>query len=139
MSAAIDPNPDTEPAVSIVYDGACPFCSRFVRLLRLRVSLGRVELYDARDGGRIVDEILAAGLDMDEGMVLKMDGRLYHGDQCMHRLALLSTPSTRFNRLNRALFRSRTMSRLLYPILRGGRNAVLRLLGRPKFDAAQGN
>lgn len=139
MNAAIDPNPDTEPAVSIVYDGACPFCSRFVRLLRLRDTLGRVELYDARDGGRIVDEILAAGLDMDEGMVLKMDGRLYHGEQCIHRLALLSTPSTRFNRLNRALFRSRTLSRLLYPILRAGRNAVLRLLGRPKFNAAQGN
>jgi len=49
-------------------------------------------------------------------------------------LALLSTPSSGFNRLNAALFRSPTASRLLYPVLRAGRNAVLRLLGRGKIE-----
>jgi predicted DCC family thiol-disulfide oxidoreductase YuxK len=122
-----------EPEAWVVYDGQCPFCSRYVALLRLRDTLGRVELVNARDGGSLVDEIVAAGLDLDEGMALKMNGRLYHGDECIHRLALLSTPSTTFNRINRAIFRSKTMSRALYPVLRSGRNAILRMLGRPKF------
>lgn len=123
----------------IVYDGECPFCSRYVAMLRLREALGPIALVNARDGGPEVEEARAAGLDLDEGMVLKLDGRLYHGDECIHRLALLSTPSGAFNRVNAAIFRSRTASKMLYPVLRTGRNAVLRLLGRSKLaDAGDG-
>jgi len=121
------------PRAWIVYDGQCPFCARFVQLLRLRDALGPVELVDARKGGAIVEEVEAEGLDLDEGMVLKMDGRLYHGAECMHRLALLSTPSSLFNQINGAIFRSRALSRVLYPPLRSGRNLTLRLLGREKI------
>lgn len=119
------------PELYVVYDGQCPFCSRYISLLRLRDTLGHVELVDAREGGPAVDEVTASGLDLDDGMVLKMNGRLYHGDECMHRLALLSSSSTAFNRINKAIFRSPTMSRILYPMLRSGRKAVLRMLGRP--------
>jgi predicted DCC family thiol-disulfide oxidoreductase YuxK len=118
----------------IVYDGQCPFCSRYVRLVRLKETLGHVDLIDARQGGPQVEEARKAGMDLDDGMVLKLDGRLYHGADCIHMLALLSTPSSRFNRLNAALFRSQTASRILYPVLRAGRNAVLRILGRSKID-----
>jgi predicted DCC family thiol-disulfide oxidoreductase YuxK len=118
----------------IVYDGQCPFCSKYVELVRLRESLGKVKLINAREGGAVVDEIRAAGLDLDDGMVLKLDGRLYHGAECIHMLALLSTRSGWFNRVTAAVFRSHTTSRLLYPALRAGRNAVLRLLGRSKIN-----
>jgi predicted DCC family thiol-disulfide oxidoreductase YuxK len=125
----------TQTETWIVYDGQCPFCSRYVQLVRLRETLGQVRPVDARKGGPQVEEVRKAGLDLDEGMVLKLDGRLYHGADCINMLALLSTPSSRFNRWNVALFRSRTASRVLYPVLRTGRNAVLRLLGRSKIDA----
>ena len=119
--------------VLIVYDGQCPFCSRYVKLVRLRESLGQVRLVNAREGGPIVEELRRAGVDLDEGMALKLDGRLYHGHDCLHMLALLSTPSSSFNRLNAALFRSPRAARLLYPVLRAGRNTALRLLGRSKI------
>jgi predicted DCC family thiol-disulfide oxidoreductase YuxK len=124
----------SEPDTWIVYDGQCPFCSRYVQLVRLRETLGKVGLFDARKGGRQVEEARRAGLDLDEGMVLKLDGRLYHGAECIHMLALLSTPSSWFNHVNAAMFRSRTASRLLYPVLRAGRNTVLRMLGRSKLN-----
>jgi predicted DCC family thiol-disulfide oxidoreductase YuxK len=122
-----------EPRAWIVYDGQCPFCSRYVQLLRLRESLGAVRLIDAREGGPIVEELQRARVDLDEGMVLKLDDRLYHGHDCIHVLALLSTPSGLFNRINAAVFRSPLAARMLYPVLRAGRNAVLRLLGRGKI------
>jgi predicted DCC family thiol-disulfide oxidoreductase YuxK len=125
---------ETEPGALIVYDGQCPFCSRYVGLLRLRQSLGHVELIDARQDGPVVAEIHAAGLDLDEGMALKLGDRWYHGDECIHILALLSTPSTLFNKINGAVFRSRPAARLLYPLLRAGRNVALKVLGRGKFD-----
>jgi len=126
--------PFKPPDAWIVYDGDCPFCARYIRLLRLRESAGNVLLVNARGGGPLVDEIRAAGLSLDEGMVLKLGGQLYHGDECMHRLALMSTPSTLFNRINGSVFRSPAVSRILYPVLRGGRNLTLRLMGRERLS-----
>lgn len=120
----------------LVYDGACPFCSRYVSLVRLRKAVGRVELVDARQGGPLVSEIRAAGIDLDRGMVLKMDGRFYAGAECVQRLALLSSRCDAFNRLTAAIFSSPTAARLLYPLLRSGRNVALRLLGRSQLDQA---
>jgi predicted DCC family thiol-disulfide oxidoreductase YuxK len=117
----------------LVYDGECPFCSRYVRYLRLRDAVGKLHLVDAREGGPLVEEMKAAGLDLDEGMVLKMGGRHYHGADCIHALSMLSGGSGAFNRINAAIFRSPTLSRVLYPVLRAGRNTVLRALGRSKL------
>lgn len=119
----------------ILYDGQCPFCSSYVRMVRLRDSLGPVRLVDAREGGPELAELHTAGYDIDAGMALKMDGRLFHGDDCLNRIALLTTPSGAFNRLNAWVFRSGRRSRALYPVLRAGRNAALRLLGRRGINA----
>ena len=124
------------PAVCIIYDGDCPFCSAYIRMMRLRASIGPVELINAREGGPVVEDIRAQGIDLDHGMVLKLGDRIYHGDECIHRLALLSTASGPFNRLNALIFRSPRASRALYPILRSGRNAMLSLLARRKLAAA---
>jgi len=120
----------------LVYDGDCPFCRRYVQYVRVRQSVS-LRLVNARDGGALVDEVRRAGLDLDGGMVLKMGDRLYHGADCIHVLALLGSPSDAFNRVNAAIFRSERLSRLLYPVLRAGRNATLRLLGRSKVGAAE--
>ena len=87
---------------------------------------------------RSFEEIRQAGLDLDDGMVVKTGGRLYHGGDCLHVLAMLSTRAGLFNRLIGAIFRSPRLSRALYPSLRAGRNAALRLLGRkPIRDMAR--
>jgi predicted DCC family thiol-disulfide oxidoreductase YuxK len=127
------------PTAWLVYDGECPFCSAYIRFLRFRKSAGAVELIDARSGGPVVDEIVAAGLDLDEGMVLKMGGRFYHGDDCIHALALMSGGSTVFNRLNAWVFKSPARARWLYPMLRVGRNTALRLFGRRTLSHVNGN
>lgn len=120
----------------LVYDGECPFCRRYAALVRLRQSVGEVRLVDARAGGPLVREVEAAGLDLDEGMVLKVGDRLYHGADCIHAIALLASPSGPFNRLNAAIFRSSRLAALLYPLLRAGRNAALRLRRVPRLRPA---
>jgi predicted DCC family thiol-disulfide oxidoreductase YuxK len=127
----------TKPGNWLLYDGECPFCSRYVRLVRLRDAIGPLRLIDARLGGSELSAIRAAGLDINTGMVLSLNGRLYHGDACINRLALLSTPSGAFNRLNGLLFRSPWIAKVSYPLMRSVRNGVLRLLGRSLIpDAA---
>jgi predicted DCC family thiol-disulfide oxidoreductase YuxK len=129
-----DGNRRGEPGY-IVYDGECPFCSRYVALLRLKAAFGDIKLVDARTDHPAVRRLVAAGIDLDEGMALIQGDRIFHGDDCMHRLALMSTPSTLFNRMNAAIFSSPAASRILYPYLRAGRNAALALLGRKKIAA----
>ena len=123
----------SQAALSLIYDGECPFCSRYVRLLRLRETVGEMELVNARSGDPRVDEVRQLGYCIDDGMVLIMDKRYYHGDDCLHILAVMSSQHGWFNRLNYWLFRSAWFARFAYPVLRAGRNLALRLLGRSKL------
>ena len=63
----------------LVYDGECPFCSRYVRLLRLRAAVGAVELVDARTDHPMVSYLYDLGIDLDEGMALVQDNVIAHG------------------------------------------------------------
>lgn len=121
----------------ILYDGDCPFCARYVRLLRLKDAVGTVEPVNAREAKAAQHEalakVLAAGYRLDEGMAMLYRGDIAHGQDCIHRMALLSTRSGPFNRLNAWLFRSRRRAALAYPVLRAMRNLTLRLLGVAKL------
>ncbi|MDB5396465.1 MAG: hypothetical protein JWM91_3971 [Rhodospirillales bacterium] len=114
----------------VVYDGECPFCSSYVLLYRIRELAAQVHLIDARSAHPILNEVRREGLDLDEGMAVKFNGRFYYGAAAMNILAILGSSGTLFNRLNRALFRHPHLARFLYPILVRGRWIVLRLLGR---------
>jgi hypothetical protein len=95
-------------------------------------------MIDSRSGSSEVDEICQLGFDLDQGMVLKLHGRFYHGAACVHVLALLSTRSGLFNRTLSMVFRSPVVARLLYPVLRAGCNLTLILLGRRRLGARRG-
>jgi hypothetical protein len=87
-------------------------------------------MIDARNGGPKVAEVTRSGLDLDEGMVLKLGGRLYHGADCLNMMALLSTRSGLFNCVTGFLFRRRVIARGAYPVLKALRRATLAVLGR---------
>lgn len=121
--------PDPIDDAVLVYDGECPFCNAYVRMLRLREHVA-LQLVDARSGGTWVNAVVAAGFELDEGMVLRIGERYFHGDECIHVLAMLSTSTGALNRMNAAIFKNRTASRLIYPILRFIRNLTLKIMGR---------
>lgn len=116
--------------VLVVYDGECPFCANYVKLYRLRQLVGQVTLVDARGDHPVLAELRALGLDLDEGMAVRWQGRFYYGAAALHVLALLGSESGVFNRLNRWLFSRPRLGRQLYPWMVSGRKLTLRLLGR---------
>lgn len=120
--------------ILLVYDRQCPVCEFYCQLVRIRESVGELELVDAREPSEVMDEITAAGLDIDQGMVLKMGDALYYGSDAIHMLSLIGNRSGFFNKINYWVFRSRAVSRIVYPLLRFFRNLLLKVLGKTRVN-----
>lgn len=117
-------------SVQLIYDGECPFCLRYARYVRLKETIGHVELINARESeNKAVKNVKARGFDLDQGMVAIIDEQYYHGSEALNILAALSSKSGVFNRLNYWIFRSSILSKALYPFLKLGRNMALLLKG----------
>jgi predicted DCC family thiol-disulfide oxidoreductase YuxK len=121
------------PELVVVFDGDCPFCSQYVQLLKLGETVGATRLINARSGDPIAIELQQLGYDLNQGMVVRHKGQTYYGADGVHVLACLTTSSKTFNRINNVIFGSLIVSRALYPILRFGRSAALRLRGKSKI------
>lgn len=120
--------------IMLVYDKDCPACNAYCQLVRIRQSVGELTLVNAREDSAMLRELTAQGLDIDQGMVLKMGDKLYYGSDAIYMLSLLSSRSGLFNRLNYHLFKSRKVANWLYPVLRGCRNMLLKLLRKRKIN-----
>jgi len=120
--------------ILLVYDKECPVCDVYCRMVRLSGSSGTLRLVNARDASAIMDEITAQGLDIDQGMVLKVGKVLHYGSDAIRELSLMSSPSGVFNRLNYWMFRSKRLSRILYPVLRFFRSLLLKALHKTKIN-----
>lgn len=120
--------------IVVVYDGECPFCRNYCRLVKIRDAVGSLRLIDARQSSAIMEEINELGLDIDQGMVVKFEDRIYYGSDAIYILSLFSSRSDLFNRLNFLIFRSQRVSAILYPFLKTCRNFALWLLNIPKIN-----
>ena len=137
MNTAVDETraQESHDGVWFVYDGECPVCSMAAQALRIKKSVGALHLVDAREDTEhpLLKEVHDRRLNLDDGMVLKFRDRYYHGDDALHMMALLGSGQGWFNRMNALLFKSRTLARVCYPVMRGARNTLLRLIGRQKI------
>ena len=119
--------------VEVVYDGKCPVCRGYCERLKLADPQRNLVLFDARRPGETVTEVYRRGLDINEGMAVTVDGRLYYGSRAIHELTRLAEAESMFGRLNRLAFGSRRLSRYTYPFGKLARNILLRLIGVEKI------
>lgn len=131
------------PAVSeslegflLIYDGDCPVCKSVAHAIAIRKQYGTMSLVDARadPGHPACHRANAEGLDLDDGMVIFADGRVYHGAGAFSFLATFGEPAHLSTRIGKALNRSAGASVFIYAILRGLRNILLRLRGIGRID-----
>lgn len=120
----------------IVYDGACPFCTAYVSLVKLREHFA-VELLSARSADTRIDAFLRDGYRLDTGLLLKTDHAVYLGAEAMYQLAKISTGEDMLNRTQRILCSRQWLSTLLYPVLRFLRRCVLVIRRVPLIEAAR--
>lgn len=121
-------------AIDLVYDPKCPVCEFYCQRIDVSEAAGELSRIDARQDSPIMEEITAAGLDIDSGMVVKVDNELYYGSEAIHQLALLSSRKGFINRIAYSIFRHRRAALILYPLLAAGRNLLLKILGRSRIN-----
>jgi len=119
---------------AIVYDGDCPFCRAYVTMTE--ITNAGPTLVNARERPDLVRTLAQSGIDLDSGMAVYYQGRIYTGGEAMHLLALHSRPSGLVEKLASALLRRRRFALVVYPALRLGRNLLLRLRNRPPLSNA---
>ncbi len=135
MNKKADPTPNGGDDLAIIYDAECPVCTAYSCSVEIgQESAPGVRRINARDGDdALVRQAKAAGLDLDEGMVVAHNGKLYHGADALNIMARLAPRQGIGNRLHRLAFGNQAFSRLVYPVLRAGRNTLLKILGRTKI------
>lgn len=127
---------DEKPDIWFVYDGECPICQMGATMFKVSENVGTLHTVDARaeSDHPVMKEVNEARLNLDDGMVIKYQGALYHGEDALHLMAQIGKKDMGFNRLNSTLFRSKTLAKLSYPFMRGARNLALKLKGVGRID-----
>jgi predicted DCC family thiol-disulfide oxidoreductase YuxK len=123
-------------SATIYYDGECPLCDKYSSMVRLRETVGAVDLVDVRCDESARERLSRLGFDLDAGMVLEHAGKIYGGAAAVRQIARLTKNGGIVNRLSSALLRHSPVVYILYPLMRAGRNALLLLLGRERIIPA---
>lgn len=96
----------------LYYDGECPFCRRYADYVRLRRKFN-LTLKNAREEMEAIAAFRAQGFEINNGMILVLEGKIYQGAEALAVLENTLRPL-----------------RVFYPLLNGFRKVLLRLLGR---------
>ncbi len=115
--------------MTLLYDGQCPFCSRYGRATGARLK-DEIEAVDARRNPEVVSELRADGYDMNDGTVLLIDGLVLQGRDAVAALESMGGARSPAGRTVRALTKLPGFLRVVYPGVRIARLGVLRALGR---------
>jgi predicted DCC family thiol-disulfide oxidoreductase YuxK len=124
---------ETPQKIYALYDGKCPLCQFGVKNYKLDCEYGKLDLVDMRETSALKEEAIAKGYNLDRSVVVKSGDNFYHAGDAIHFMAIRSDRSKWAGRQIYRLFRSRTRSRLLYPILRATRLCLLWLRSIPKI------
>lgn len=116
--------------IEILYDDQCPVCRGYCTKVQLKDAAQQITLTDARKPGALMQEVTAQGLNIDEGMVVKIDEKIYYGSEAMRVLVQL----TKAGILQRLLFSAKNLSAVVYGFCKAVRNLLLRALRIRKID-----
>ncbi|MAV10255.1 MAG: hypothetical protein CMN96_02240 [Synechococcus sp. MED850] len=118
-------------AITLVYDGGCPFCRHFALTSELAAGIQDLEIKDGRADGILRNELRSKGMELADGAVL-LDGEdAWHGSDAVSELCRRMTPSGPLLLVLKAVFRDHQRSKALYPSLLVARRVALRAQGLP--------
>ena len=86
-----------ENQISIIYDNGCPVCSFYINISHIKEKFGKVNLIKARDNQKILNYIKSINIDINEGMIVIFDKKLYYGSDAINILSILGKKTSFIN------------------------------------------
>jgi len=120
---------NSHPIMWFIYDGECPICNLGASLSEVRKTLGELRTLDARTEHQhpIVQSAINEGMKLDEGMVIYYKNHFYQGREAAQLLAHSSRCSSWFTKLNYQLFKTDSIAKISYPVMKKTRKILLML------------
>ena len=118
-------------ALTLVYDGGCPFCRHFAQRSELVGGLPDLVIRDGRSDHALRTELRDKGFNLSNGAVLMDEEHIWHGSEAISMLCQQLSPSDPLMRLLNTLFRDSGRANRLYPGLLLARQIALGLQGLP--------
>jgi predicted DCC family thiol-disulfide oxidoreductase YuxK len=122
--------------VWFLYDGECPMCSSVAQALRIKQEYGSIHLLDARTSGGdpLFMEATRRGMDLDEGVLIAADGRLFQGLDAVKFMARFGEVSNPLTAVVRGVMWSDWVSGVIYPWMKSVRNMLLKRRDVARID-----
>ena len=118
-------------ALTLVYDGGCPFCRHFALRSELLGGIPDLVIRDGRSDHELRAMLRTRGYNIRNGAVL-MDGeQIWHGSEAIAMLCQNLTPSDPLLRILHGVFSDTRRANLLYPGLLAARQIALGVKGLP--------
>jgi predicted DCC family thiol-disulfide oxidoreductase YuxK len=118
-------------ALTLVYDGGCPFCRHFALRSELVGGLPDLVIRDGRSDHELRRMLRKKGFNLSNGAVLIDEGTIWHGSDAISVLCQQLSPSDPLLSLLNGVFSNSGRARLLYPGLLAARQIALGLRGLP--------
>ncbi len=111
--------------ISILYDGDCLLCSRFQKYAELRKK-HRLTRYDISTHPDHVEQYRRLGYDANAGMIIDIDGTIYHGAMALTVLNTLLVSHHWRDKIVLSVVKNKQSAKIVYPILLLMRRIIIR-------------
>lgn len=118
--------------IELIYDGKCPICVPCVKAYELKEQPEQLRKVDARqNNAALLEEIKAAGMDINKGLVIRYNGKLHYAAEAMALLAKIGTNKGLLNYINATFFKYKPVAVVCYPLLKAVRKTLFVILCIP--------
>ena len=113
--------------LDIYYDKECPFCKQYAKLMALKKN-HNVSIKNAREYKSKIIEFNNLGFNINEGLIVVCEEKIYHGSDAvifLDKLDKLDKTGIKISLYDNILFK-----KVLYPIVKFIRYILLKILGK---------
>lgn len=102
--------------IILLYDGECPICTRYREYVELRKKYN-VQLYNAREHPDLIERLRKQGYNIDEGMILLVDGQTFHKHEAIVMLERMTESKGWWDTALRKVMEVPFLMKICYPFL----------------------
>ena len=118
----------------LLYDGECPVCEHYVLWTNLKATYPEIDLLNARNHQKLVNQLRLEGIEINDTMVLSVAGEKFIGSRAMAKLSEYVQPIRFHQKILKITTQEEKFLRILYPVLVKGRKLLLFLIRKTKIS-----